>query len=325
MSVTSTHLKALGISVSAAKNWIYENVDTPSTIFQICREYSISNQMIAEILNADNIRAKNVENFFMLNGLSGEKLDSFTAKSLFTITNHTDVGVSFFDRKISVFGVPIYASPGVEGKKILHAASIMAEYLDNDENGIVDNQLVVNSLIAAEHKLLVWKDEADFQYINVPTSKIQDLGTDETNPSWHQNPSIGQFDAALEEVLHMITQVGYGGAYPDVFEEKVGSAVADAMDVARGGRFIEVPDIYPSDAWFTYDDKTTSYGEMTTEYIYWAITTNLGAQSGRSAEIASEWKLYTPEMLQASDKAVLEIIGNPTYQIPTTLPDGNYM
>ena len=325
MSVTSTHLKALGISVSAAKNWIYENVDTPSTIFQICREYSISNQMIAEILNADNIRAKNVENFFMLNGLSGEKLDSFTAKSLFTITNHTDIGVSFFDRKISVFGVPIYASPGVEGKKILHAASIMAEYLDNDENGIVDNQLVVNSLIAAEHKLLVWKDEADFQYINVPTSKIQDLGTDETNPSWHQNPSIGQFDAALEEVLHMITQVGYGGAYPDVFEEKVGSAVADAMDVARGGRFIEVPDIYPSDAWFTYDDKTTSYGEMTTEYIYWAITTNLGAQSGRSAEIASEWKLYTPEMLQASDKAVLEIIGNPTYQIPTTLPDGNYM
>ena len=325
MSVTSTHLKALGISVSAAKNWIYENVDAPSTIFQICREYSISNQMIAEILNADNISAKNVENFFIGNDLSGEKLDSSTAKSLFRITDHADVGVSFFDRKISVFGVPIYASPGVEGKKILHAASIMAEYLDNDENGIVDNQLVVNSLIAAEHKLLVWKDEADFQYINVPTSKIQDLGTDETNPSWHQNPSIGQFDAALEEVLHMITQVGYGGAYPDVFEEKVGSDVADAMDVARGGRFIEVPDIYPSDAWFTYDDKTTSYGEMTTEYIYWAITTNLGAQSGRSAEIASEWKLYTPEMLQASDKAVLEIIGNPTYQIPTTLPDGNYM
>ncbi len=325
MSGTSTHLKALGISMSAAKSWIYQNVGAPSTIFQICREYSISNQMISEILNTGNINAKAVENFFLGHGLSGGKLDSSIAKSLFTITDHTDLGVSYFDRKISVFGVPIYASPGVEGKKILHAASIMAEYLDNDENGLADNQLVVNSLVAAEHKLLMWKDEADFQYINVPTSKIQDLGTDETNPSWHQTPSNGRFDAALEEVLHMITQVGYGGAYPDVFEEKVGTSVADAMDIARGGRFIEVPDSYPLDAWFTYNDKTTSYGEMTTEYIYWAITTNLGAQSARSAEIASEWKLYTPEMLQASDKAVMEIIGNPTYQIPTTLPDGNYM
>lgn len=325
MTVTSTHLDALGISSSLAKDWIYKNIENPAVIFQVCREYSISNKMIADILGSTSINAEIIENFFVSKGLPGEKLNPSNAKSLFTITSHSDTGVEYFDRKISIFGVPIYAAPGVEGKKLLHTASIMAEYLDNDENGKADNQLVVDFLIKKDHKLLMWKNIKDFQGINVPTTQIQDLGNDETNPDWHKNPSVGIFDAALEEVLHMITQVGFGGAYPDVFEEKIGSGVANAMDIARGGQFLEVPQTYPSEAWFTYDDESTSYGEMTTEYIYWAITTNLGAQAGRSAEIASEWKLHTPELLQLRDQAIMEIIENPTYQLPTILPDGNYM
>ncbi len=77
------------------------------------------------------------------------------------------------------------------------------------------------------------------------------------------------------------------------FGEYKGSETADAMDKARGGYFREVPVKYPDSAWFTYYDKTCDYSSMITEYIYWALTSILGAQnfSGRFDEIKEEWKL----------------------------------
>ena len=50
------------------------------------------------------------------------------------------------------------------------------------------------------------------------------------------------------------------------------------MDKARGGQFTEIPNQYPSSAWYTYDDETCDYKCMSTEYIYWALTSILGGQ-----------------------------------------------
>ena len=72
----------------------------------------------------------------------------------------------------------------------------------------------------------------------------------------------GCFDATLEEVLHLISDVGYGNAYPATFGERVGSELADAMDIARGGRFRRVPEQYPEEAWYTYD-VSCEYGCQT--------------------------------------------------------------
>ncbi|GIS56394.1 MAG: hypothetical protein CM1200mP1_03320 [Candidatus Neomarinimicrobiota bacterium] len=49
-------------------------------------------------------------------------------------------GYRDFPKKINIFGINILGSEKVEDSKIIHAAKIMAQYLDNDENGIVDNQ-----------------------------------------------------------------------------------------------------------------------------------------------------------------------------------------
>ena len=58
----------------------------------------------------------------------------------FTIVAHTDEGFGPTNRKVEVCGLPIYAYPEVEDVKLLHAANSMAQYLDNDEDGIADNQ-----------------------------------------------------------------------------------------------------------------------------------------------------------------------------------------
>ena len=51
-------------------------------------------------------------------------------------------------------------------------------------------------------------------------------------------------DASIEEIFHLITQYGYSVAYPTVFEESNTSisAMALAMDTARGGRQLTTTD-----------------------------------------------------------------------------------
>ena len=158
---------------------------------------------------------------------------------------------------------------------MLHAASILAEYLDNDEDGQVDNQKVVDKLIEKNVWLLLVKnenDQDDAERINLKNSNYQDL-RDEEITLVNGSP---RFDASLEEVLHLITQHGYAEVYPEVFREKKGSKMADAMDIARGGYFKKVPNEYPTNAWYTYNDESCDYSCQITEYTYWALTSILG-------------------------------------------------
>ena len=53
-----------------------------------------------------------------------------------------------FSKKASIFDIDILASSTTSDDKILHAAKILAQYLDNDENGQVDNVLVHKMLLS---------------------------------------------------------------------------------------------------------------------------------------------------------------------------------
>jgi hypothetical protein len=243
----------------------------------------------------------------------------------FTIVTHSDNGFSSFSRKVVVFGIDIYAVVAVEDAKLLHTANVMAQYLDNDEDGIVDDQLVLNKMIENKAFMVMWKNENDLN-IDPPNGREgQDLGNDETHPNFVSNGKKGEFDASLEEVLHIINNAGHSYAYPEAFGQKVGSDLANAMDIARGGQFMTIPNEYPINAWYTYDDQTCDYSNcQTVEYLYWALTSMLGAQENRLDDIDNEWKLNTSQKVEDTDSAIFSLLTNPTYKMPTVLPDGSY-
>ena len=237
----------------------------------------------------------------------------------FKIISHNDIGFESTNRKVDVFGINIYAYPEVEDLKLLHAANIMAQYLDNDEDGNIDNPFLISTLKSNKACLFMWKYEYQ---INI---NAQDLGADETVPSWHRNDQNGKFDASLEEIWHVITHSGYAKAYPGFFGENEQSSIAKAMDVARGGKFKSVPDQYPPNAWYTYSDESCEYECMVTEYIYWGMTSILGAQKNRSSEISQEWDLHTKNLVKDKDKLIYSLLTDPKYKFPKVIPDGSYL
>jgi hypothetical protein len=242
----------------------------------------------------------------------------------FTIISHSDQGFSSTNRKVNVFGIDIYAVPVVNDSKLLHAANVLAQYLDNNEDGNVDNTIVHNMMIENKAFIIMWKNDNDLD-IDPPNDRIgQDLGDDETNPNFVINNKQGQFDASLEEIWHIISHSGYAYAYPEVFGENPGTSLSNAMDIARGGFFIQIPDSYPSNAWYSYYDYTCEYDCMAAEYIYWAITSILGAQENRLDEIGDEWILNTAELVETTDTAIYSLLTADEYNFPTELPDGTY-
>lgn len=243
----------------------------------------------------------------------------------FKIEANNDGILDKYDRKVVVFGVDIYAVPGVQDEKLFHAANVMAQYLDNNEDGNVDDPLVIEKMLENRAFLVMWKTEKDLRGAFPEDRMGQDLGNDETHPNYVARGRNEEFDATLEEVLHIINSAGHSYAYPEVFGQHPGSSLAKAMDIARGGQFLSIPKTYPEDAWYSYDDKTCDYADcQTIEYLYWAITSILGAQENRFEEIGHEWKLNTRKKVEETDTAIYSILIDPRFKMPRELPDGTY-
>ena len=254
---------------------------------------------------------------------------------------------SYFEKRVDVFGIPVHATANAPDAKVLHAAGVLAQFLDNDEDGSPDDPYLLETLLEHDGRLFmaVDRDELDeiFDRIELkypgtlaktawwidpdgitPADSVwQDLQAEETIPGRGEDQD---FDGALEEVLHLVTHVGLANAYPEAFAEAPGSRIATAMDTARGGQFMGIPDQYPEDALYTYYDETCVYQCQVTEYLYWALTSLLGGQEapGRLDEIGEEWRLNTAEKLAAGDPDVHALLTDPEYRLPTILPDGVY-
>ena len=252
----------------------------------------------------------------------------------FTIVNNNDSperAFNVFCKKVDVFGVYIYATENVSDIDLLYTANVMAQYLDNDEDSVVDNLLVLDKMIENQSAMVLFGKESSTKkktFLRSANSLegsyiFQDLYGDEIHPEWNHN---SPFDATLEEVLHLITHSGFSKVYPSVFGEEKGSEISNAMDKARGGQFDDVPSNYPSDTWYTYDDKTCEYNCQVTEYFYWALTSLLGAQDfpGRYDEIGHEWKANTPSLVESMDSDVYKLLTDTLYKLPAVLPNGNY-
>ena len=254
---------------------------------------------------------------------SGEPPDS--SGSLVVEQVPADHGASpWLGKFVMAFGVPVYGAPNVPDDKLLHAATVMAEYLDNNEDGQPDDLAVVESMVENNAALVMFATADALESSGIFESPWidqiwgQDLAADETNIT-------GRFDATLEEVLHLINTAGHAQVYPDRLGMTPTTDLTEAMDLARGGHFTSVPSSYPEDAWYHYDDTTCDYRCMATEYLYWGLTSLLNGQADRCDAIAWEWELCTPALVQDRDLALHALLTDPSLKLPTLLPDGTYL
>ena len=238
------------------------------------------------------------------------------------------------------------ANDSFSDEKLQHVATIAAEYLDNNEDGMPDD-LATNAALARNHAVMMltrdaWErdairrrsdmtagDQKPLDYIEVQQGQY----ADETNAAGTLcGPDCGTLpDASLEEVLHLIQTAGYADAHQDLSPWPKGrrtTLLTEAMDVARGGKFQTTPATYPEAAWYHYNDTTCEYRCMAVEYFYWGLTTYLGAQGDlnpiRCRMIEDEWEPCTKAQFQATDTRLYELVTNPRYNLPSRLPDGSY-
>ena len=163
----------------------------------------------------------------------------------------------YFSKQIDIFGVPIVGTAAIADRKVVHAAHVMAQYLDNDEDGEVDDPNVLQAMIEGSALLVMFADFEELEQSGIfdddrlrDAYASQDLEGHETvTPEDRVEGDAGdRFDAAIEEIWHLVSSAGYATAYPNAFGPEPGSRLADAMDLARGGRFFEIPESYPEGA-----------------------------------------------------------------------------
>lgn len=224
-----------------------------------------------------------------------------------------------FTKHVDVLGLHVYASSTTPNSKVLHTANVLAQYLDNDEDGTPDDPALIANMQSRHASMVMWPTENAFENSGaediIPNSVWDTVLTQlqfgaETNPGY---PGNGEFDWALEEVLHLV----YGGlveVYPSVFGDQHNTDLADAMDIVIAG------------GWYHYNDPTCDYGCKVAEFHYWALTSMLGAQDypWRIPEIADEWELPTAALMQQHAAAAVAILSNQQYHQATVLPDGTY-
>lgn len=243
----------------------------------------------------------------------------------FTIVVNKDTGFESFNRKVEVFNIPIYAFTSVEDAKLLHVANILAQFLDNDEDGVVDNLIVHGDLKANSTFLFVWSTELERDSFVAPNgTNGMHISNNNINLIWHSNGHTGTFDNTIETVWTLITTFGYEFTYPAIFGNQANSELALAMDDARGGNFQNPPATYPVNAWYTNTEVTCNYACQLTKYNYWVMSSILGAHENRLTDIENEWKLNTSAKVQSDDVKAWTIYSNTNYNLPSVLPDGTY-
>jgi hypothetical protein len=270
------------------------------------------------------------------------------------------------DRQIRVLDtVTIMAEETITDAELQHVASVMAELLDNDEDGTIDDPGAAAQLRARNAMMLVWDDVHDPSQRESDGVRRDDntlvyvagtSGDHRRNQTLHKNPAwmsirigmvdeaaagrtdwqFGQIDSTLEECFHLLTDWGFGPAYPETFGRRGTSTLLDLMDAARGGKFMSGgPDrgaereTYPEGAWYTRVERC-SYECFASEYFYWLFSSLGGVQRhmGGPSEggLWAQWKANTPELMREKQPQAVALFEDhsASFRLPRNIPNGKY-
>ena len=250
---------------------------------------------------------------------------------------------------INVFGIYVVSTSNIPEVYQQHTANVLAQYIDNDADGVPDDEKIIANLRDRLAVFPVWTPELREKVFSEPcdvhtAASMYRGNSDDDSDAWALNGGITStnnintrsgvnWDTNLEEVWHLISSAYYQ-VYPEYFadgrdcESCTGefSKLTDALDAARGGRFFEAPSTYPEGAWYTYD---IPYVGQAHEYMYWILMANFNALDPSITtyceNVYAEWRGgCNKEELKQKDVLAYDLLNNYGFKIPTVIPDGNY-
>jgi len=241
-----------------------------------------------------------------------------------------------FDKFVDVFGMFVVGSPNAPLAYVEHTANVLAEYIDNDADGIPDDQTVLNVLFNGNFVAPVWteSDRESFwenargTYCEDNTGMAASMYYDHDQWALGGIEAAGIWDTNLEEVWHIVS-VGWYATYPDFFGDEPGaSRLTEAMDIARGGQFLTIPSTYPAGSWYRYYDDTCDYSCQMHEYFYWILMANIDALdpsiTDKCEQSQHEWHICNKAELEQVDVLAFDLFNNHGFSLPTNIPTGNY-
>jgi len=142
---------------------------------QAARAESISNEWSLstrdEVVASDNCLATLLTNdTYKLPNLAAHLPDGTYAGSTLTVVSTMPsfmpaVWDEDVTKAVYVFNIPIIAATGVSDASLLHAGSVMAKYLDRNEDGTPDHQDVVDSIVTNQGSVLMAETEEAFELL----------------------------------------------------------------------------------------------------------------------------------------------------------------
>lgn len=127
-----------------------------------------------------------------------------------------------FDRSKDVFGFKIWATPDLPQWALDHSAAVMAQYLDSNEDGIVDYPNLVAWLLQHNNKPGAVGNHRDYAVIqcrgDIGSGQLKDilLGVTRTGGQSTLAADTAYLKVAIEEFHHTIHR-GLAGLHPNVF------------------------------------------------------------------------------------------------------------
>ena len=252
-----------------------------------------------------------------------------TDESSLAIFDSFESLAQYFPESVEVYGIPVMRTAAASREALLHTANLLAGYLDNDYDGIVDDATMYAEFINGDKGIVVFANSADETVINAALGswKARTTSVYENEMNNFQGDSVGgNRDVTLERLLrYFLIKQGFSVAYASTLGYVRPTTLTVAMDNARGG--FQAGGIagynYPPFAWYT-DPTGLTYQNLTYEYLYFALSTYAGSNTWRDADIEDIWKLATPTNLASTDSIIVSIIESGDYNFPTTEPVLDY-
>lgn len=214
--------------------------------------------------------------------------------------------------------------------KCSHIANVMAQLLDNDEDGQVDDPDVLAEMLRRGAVLFVPATE-DEMTIPPLMGQTQMSGLWEAQPNSCMVPKfrgasqtdprtwgaardtnagvdtgamscVLSRDATFEEMLHLITESA-SAVYPDLWGQTSASKAGAAIEAANGncgnghsGNYIN-PSSTSCQGQYAYDDETCDSRCIIVEGIYWAVASFTGGlyTTNLAGFAEREWLMSTPD------------------------------